>query len=176
MAALNKPAMLIRPECPADAQRIRDLTTRAFNGMPYSDGSEPGIIDALRRTEALTLSLVAEVDGVLVGQITFSPVTIDGRHDHWFGLGPVSVDPRRQKAGIGSALINEGLKRMKETGAKGIVLVGDPLYYQRFGFEGAVGLSYAGIDPHYVQRIVMALPDRQGTVRYTDAFEDAAAG
>ncbi len=88
--------MIIRKETIEDIASIRELTKRAFEPMPYSNGTEPIIIEALRQDGELTLSLVAEDHGVIVGQITFSPVTIDGEHDGWFGLGPVSVEPEKQ--------------------------------------------------------------------------------
>ncbi|MEO1657972.1 MAG: N-acetyltransferase [Pseudomonadota bacterium] len=166
----------IRPETHGDAEAITTLTERAFASMPYSDGSEPRIIAALRAAGELTLSLVAISEGKLLGQITFSPVTVDGLHDQWFGLGPVSVAPEHQRSGVGSALINEGLAQMKSAGAKGIVLVGDPAYYGRFGFEGDVGLIYPGVESRYVQGLTIVPPERQGTVRYSDAFEKAARG
>jgi putative acetyltransferase len=120
--------MIIRPETDKDIEPIRRLTERAFEPMPYSHGTEPAIIEALRQQGQLTLSLVAEDDGKVVGQITFSPVTIDGDHDGWFGLGPVSVLPEEQGQYIGSQLVNAGLKALKQNGAKGCVLVGSPDY------------------------------------------------
>lgn len=144
--------------------------------MPYSDGSEPRIIDALREAGELTLSLVAEQDEKLLGQITFSPVSIDGVHGQWFGLGPVAVEPDKQGAGIGGALIREGLKRLQAGGAKGCVLVGDPNYYSRFGFQNNCGLTYGALDTNFVQKLVLAGPDRTGTLTYCDSFERAAAG
>ncbi|MEO1042198.1 MAG: N-acetyltransferase [Pseudomonadota bacterium] len=166
--------MIIRAEQTGEQAIIHALTARAFATMPFSNGSEPRIIDALRRSGDLTLSLVAAEGAEIVGQITFSPVTIDGVQNAWFGLGPVSVDPDRQRTGIGSQLIRQGLTEMTSLGAHGIVLVGDPAYYSRFGFEGDVGLSYPGVEPRYVQRLVISPPDRQGTVRYADAFEASA--
>lgn len=144
--------------------------------MPYSDGSEPRIIDALREAGELTLSLVAEQDNKLLGQITFSPVSIDGVHGQWFGLGPVAVEPECQSKGIGGALIREGLDRLKTIEAKGCVLVGNPEYYSRFGFENHCGLIYGDLDTAYIQKLVLTGPDRTGTLTYCDSFERAAAG
>ena len=172
----EKAEMIIRTETPADLTAIRALSARAFAPMPYSDGSEPRIIDALREAGELTLSLVAEQDNKLLGQITFSPVSIDGAHDQWFGLGPVAVEPERQSTGIGGALIREGLDRLKTMEAKGCVLVGNPDYYSRFGFKNHCGLTYADLDTAYIQKLVLAGPDRTGTLTYCDSFERAAAG
>ena len=103
------------------------------------------IINALRAAGALTISLVAEVGGKVVGHIAFSPVTIsDGSHD-WYGVGPVSVLPEFQKQGIGKSLIQEGLSLLKAAGAKGCVLVGDPRYYERFGFRNLPDLILDGV-------------------------------
>lgn len=166
--------MIIRPEIPADHAAIHDLTARAFAPMPYSNGSEPRVIEALRQSGDLTLSLVAFETNTVLGQITFSPVTIEGVHDHWFGLGPVAVEPDRQSEGIGGKLIREGLNHLEEMGAKGCVLVGNPAYYSRFGFEGDVGLVYSGLDPVLIQRLTFSGDARQGKLLYSPAFERAA--
>ena len=162
--------MIIRKETPFDAPIIADLTARAFADVPYSDGSEPRIIDALRADGDLRLSLIAEVEGAIAGQITFSPVTIDLVERGWMGLGPVSVDPARQKQGIGSALIIEGLSQIKTLGAEGCVLVGDPAYYSRFGFKGDSGLQYGELDPAFVQQLPFDGKLRSGRVEYASGF------
>ena len=164
--------MIIREETPSDITRITELTAAAFAAVPYSDGSEPHIINALRKAGDLTLSLVAEKDGQVLGQVTFSPVTIETAHDQWFGLGPVSVDPAHQGKGIGADLIREGLSQMRARGAKGCVLVGDPNYYQRFGFKGDSGLSYAGLEPRFVQQLRFEGGLKSGAVEYAPAFLD----
>ena len=83
--------VLIRPERPDDVDAIDRLTVDAFEPQSFSDGSEAPIIRSLRASGDLTLSLVAEDEGDVVGHVAFSPVTIDGSHDGWFGLGPISV-------------------------------------------------------------------------------------
>lgn len=168
--------MLIRDEAQGDASAIHALTARAFSAMPFSDGSEPAIVAALRAQGELSLSLVATDGEQLVGQITFSPVTVDGVHDGWFGLGPVSVQPDRQRSGIGSALIRAGLERLEAMNAKACVLVGNPDYYSRFGFEANVGLIYGDVPAEYIQRLVLAGTAKRGTLQYSPAFELAAAG
>ncbi|MEM7661172.1 MAG: N-acetyltransferase [Pseudomonadota bacterium] len=165
--------MMLRDETPADVDAISTLTTKAFSSQPHSSGTEAQIIDALRAEGDLTLSLVAVDQGVIVGQITFSPVAISGAHDDWFGLGPVSVQPERQGKGIGASLVLEGLDRLRQIGAKGCVLVGDPAYYGRFGFSGNCGLVYGDLDPIYVQGLVLSPPARTGTIQYADAFQGA---
>lgn len=168
--------MLIRDETPADHAAIDHITARAFAPMPFSNQTEPVIIQALRASGDLTLSLVAEDGGKLLGQITFSPVKIGGAHDGWFGLGPVAVEPERQGQGIGSTLIRAGLERLIAQGAKGCVLVGNPDYYGRFGFENHCGLGYGDLDTAYVQKRVLAGPDKNGALTYCESFERAASG
>jgi putative acetyltransferase len=99
----------IRPEVPADHRAIYDLTKRAFAAMPYAGGDEQELIDQLREAGALALSLVAEKDGKLVGQITFSPAFAANGSSGWYALGPVSVDPELKHQGIGSQLIRAGI-------------------------------------------------------------------
>jgi len=168
--------MLIRDETSTDHAAVDGITARAFAPMPYSNGTEPAIIKALRASGDLTLSLVAEDGDTLIGQITFSPVKINGEHDGWFGLGPVAVEPERQGQGIGGALIRAGLERLAALGAKGCVLVGNPDYYRRFGFQNHCGLSYNGLDTAYVQKRVLAGPDKTGPLAYCQSFERATAG
>ena len=147
--------MKIRPETPQDINTIKQVTIAAFDGKPYSQQTEHFIVNGLRETGAMTISLVAEMDGKVVGHVAFSVVTINGEDQGWYGLGPVSVLPELQKQGIGSKLIRKGLSLIREKGAKGCVLEGDPAYYQRFGFKAYPGLVYEGSPaPEYF----MALP------------------
>ncbi len=125
----------IRPERVEDIESIRDVTEQAFRGRPYAGGDEQDVIERLRNADALTLSLVALSDGVLVGHIAFSPATLSSGSKPWFALGPVSVLPSRQGEGIGTALIEQGLSKIKALGALGCILTGNPDYYRRFGFE-----------------------------------------
>ncbi|MFT4038892.1 MAG: N-acetyltransferase, partial [Thermomicrobiales bacterium] len=154
--------MNIRPEVPADTAAIRTLTTAAFTGKPYSDGTEAAIVDALRAANALAISLVVEDAGAVVGHVAFSPVTIDGQPGIWYGLGPVSVMPGRQRQGIGSALIREGLAQLRARGAGGCLLLGDPAYYGRFGFAADPALRYGAVDPRYFQMLRFSGDDPTG--------------
>lgn len=162
--------MNIRKESVADIDAIYRLTARAFAPMPFSEGTEPDIINALRKDGNLTLSLIAEENGVIIGQITFSPVTINGEHEDWFGLGPVSVSPERQGQYIGSALINAGLDWLRNKKANGCALIGNPDYYCRFGFRKNMGLSYGDLDNNFVQKLVLAGPDKDGELEFCSAF------
>ena len=162
--------MFIRNERPSDVETIHSMTVFAFQTVPYGDGSEGRVIDALRDADALTLSLVAEEDGHIIGQITVSPVTIDGRAGPWFGLGPVAVLPARKYQGTGSALIREGLARLKAEGAEVCVLLGDPAYYSRFGFEHDPELLCTEGQPEAFQRLVLSGAAPTGTVAFHAAF------
>jgi len=165
----------IRQEQAGDEDAIRELTAAAFEPKPFSNGTEPAIIDSLRASGDLTLSLVAEQDGEIVGQITFSPVSIVAAEGAWFGLGPVAVAPARQGEGIGGALIREGLSRIRQMGAAGSVLTGDPAYYARFGFKGDCGLIYSDVPSKYVQALAFDGDLPSGKLTFSDTFEAAAA-
>lgn len=163
--------MIIRQETPADIEAITEITKLAFENHPYSRNTEQFIIRALRTAGVLTISLVAEIDGVVVGHIAFSPVTFTDGSENWYGLGPVSVVPKRQRQGIGSGLVNEGLRRLKNLGAEGCVLVGDPGYYERFGFRSPDGLQHEGVP----QENFLALPFGGGIPRGVVQFHPAFA-
>lgn len=135
----------IRSETSADVSAIAEVTVAAFKTLAISNGTEQFIIAALRAAKALTVSLVADVDGRVVGHVAFSPVTISDGCPNWYGLGPVSVLPEYQRRGIGSALIQEGISRLKARDALGCCLVGHPEYYRRFGFQNIPGLVCEGV-------------------------------
>ncbi len=160
----------IRDERAADANAIRAMVERAFAGHHHSDGTEPEIVDRLRRDRTPMLSLVADESGSLVGHIAFSPVSIGDGSRGWFGLGPLSVEPARQNAGIGSALCRAGLERLRTDGAKGCVVLGEPGYYARFGFEHDPGLTFPGVPQEYFQRLVFDGRAPAGEVSYAAAF------
>ena len=162
--------MEIRDERPADAAAIHDVTATAFATAPHSDGTEAAIVDRLRAAGALTLSLVAEDGGAIVGHVAFSPILIDRVGERWFGLGPVSVAPGRQRQGIGSALIVEGLARLRAEQAKGCVVLGDPVYYRRFGFAPDAALQFPGLPPEYFQCLAFDGARPAGIVSYHAAF------
>lgn len=162
--------MIIRKERPGDEVAIHSVTNAAFADQAHASGTEARIVDALRADGDLTLSLVAELNGEIIGQISFSPVAIDGAHSGWFGLGPVSVHPDHQHVGVGSALIRQGLERLASSGAAGCALIGSPDYYSRFGFFSDGQLGYGDVPAPYVQRVVLAGPDRVGDLVYGVAF------
>ena len=159
----------IEPERESDFAVIREITAAAFDGKAYSDGTEAGLPDALRKSGDLALSLVARERGDVVGHVALSPVTIGGV-EGWFGLGPIAVRPDRQRDGIGSALIGHALDWLKQQGAAGCVLVGDPRYYSRFGFFSDGAVTYGDLEARFVQRIVLTGPDATGEVVFAPAF------
>jgi putative acetyltransferase len=162
--------MILRKETVADIKAITEVTIAAFKNHPISNHTEQFIINALRVAEALTISLVAEIDGCVVGHIAFSPVIISDGTKDWYGLGPVSVLPDYQKQGIGKSLINKGLSFLKDMGGKGCALVGDPNYYKRFGFKNYPELIHDGVP----QNVFLALPFNekvpQGTIVFHEGF------
>jgi len=161
---------MIRPETPADADAIAALTTAAFLNAPHTSHTEAFIVNALRRAGAMSLSLVAEQGGELVGHVATSPVVIaDGTPD-WHGVGPVSVLPVRPGPGIGSALMQAALQALREQGAAGIMLVGDPGYYRRFGFRNEAQLVYPDIPPEYFMVLPFTDTLPRGTVLFHEAF------
>ena len=163
------PELLIRPETNADIEPITMVTISAFKTLEISQQTEHFIIEALRRAGALILSLVAELDGRVIGHIAFSPVSISDGTGDWYGLGPVSVHPEYQRRGIGRALILEGLSRLRSLKARGCCLVGHPDYYRQFGFENIPDLMVEGVPPE----VFFALPFDGHTPNGTVAFHEA---
>ncbi|MEW6426887.1 MAG: N-acetyltransferase [Thermodesulfobacteriota bacterium] len=139
------PKLVIKNETIADADAIAAVTVAAFRSLAVSRQTEQYIIAALRKAGALTVSLVAELDGRVVGHIAFSPVDISDGSPGWYGLGPLSVVPEHQWQGIGTALVRQGLSRLAGLGARGCCVVGHPQYYPRFGFRNVPGLVLAGV-------------------------------
>lgn len=162
--------LIIRDEEISDAQAIYDLTAIAFKPMAYSDGTEAPLVGQLREDGDLTISLVATCDEKVIGHVAFSPVMINNIHDHWYGLGPISVHPDVQKQGIGSQLIKEGFTRLKALGAKGCALIGDPKYYKRFGFQNDGKLSYANVPKEAVMWIGFDNEPQEGNLKFSPAF------
>ena len=127
--------IVIRRETDADVGMIGEVTIAAFKTLEISNHTEQFIIALLRADKALTVSLVAEMDGRIIGHIAFFPVSISDGTRNWYGLGPVSVLPEHQRKGIGTSLIREGLSQLKNLNAQGCCLVGHPDYYKKLGFK-----------------------------------------
>lgn len=168
--------MEIRVEHATEAAAIDRVTIAAFREAPHSSGTEARIIEGLRTAGALTVSLVAAEAGEIIGHVAFSPVTIAivpgaAAPGAWYGLGPVAVRPDRQGQGVGQALIAAGIRQLHARQAAGCVVLGDPNYYRRFGFESDPALTYGGKPSPYFQRLVIGGPPLQGEVAYHSAFE-----
>jgi len=161
--------MIIRKENQSDSAAITDITKAAFENHPFGNNTEQFIIHALRAADVLTVSLVAEMDGQLLGHIAFSPVTFSDGSENWYGLGPISVTPDYQKQGIGTKLVNQGLGMLKDLGAQGCILVGDPGFYERFGFKSCDRLKYEGVP----QANFLALPFSNSTPTGQAKFHQA---
>lgn len=166
--------MHIRPETPADADAVADVIERAFAPEQFSSRTEQFIVGALRKAGALAVSLVAENEKAIVGHVAFSPATIASGEGHWYGLGPLAVDPSFQFRGIGSALVVAGIERLRIASAAGCVVLGEPAYYSRFGFQRIDGLVYPGPPPEYFMALVLAGAVPQGEVSYHAAFGSEA--
>lgn len=173
--------MHIRDERPGnqqDSRAILHIEYTAFKGHPmHAPGAEPTehlIPGLLRASGDLTLSLLAEEDGAPVGHVALSPAVVGKDRAGWYLLGPVGVLPPMQGRGIGSALIREALRSMRDAGALGVVLVGDPGYYVRLGFACVPGLHYPGVPDQYV--LAVRFGDRlpQGSIIAHAAFAEPA--
>jgi len=163
--------MIIRNEKPSDIEVITEVTKTAFEDHSFSQQTEHFIIRDLRKAAALTLSLVAEVDGRVVGHIAFSPVTVSDGTTNWYGLGPVSVLPEYQGCRIGTKMVNEGLAFLKSMGCKGCALVGLPTYYNRFGFINHPQLIHEDIPQEIFVTKPLGGRVPNGAVEFHQAFK-----
>ncbi|WP_321946357.1 N-acetyltransferase [Paraburkholderia sp. J10-1] len=161
----------IREETPADHAAIHALTETAFRHAPHTSHTEQRIVDALREAGALAISLVAEDGGEIVGHVAVSPVALSDGSTGWFGLGPISVAPARQKQGIGAMLMKLALDALRARGAAGCVVLGDPAYYARFGFVPEATLVLPGVPAEYFQAIALCGEVPAANVHYHTAFE-----
>lgn len=161
---------IIREETTFDIADIEALTVAAFLKAQHSSHTEHFIINALRKTNQLALSLVVELDKKLIGHVAISPVQITDGTKGWFGLGPISVLPSYQNQGFGSNLMEAALKKLKAQGAFGCVLLGDPKYYARFGFEANPQLILADVPPAYFLAIDFKGTAPRGFVTYHESF------
>lgn len=164
-------AVTIRPEAPADAAAIHAVTRAAFATAAHASGTEQHIVDALRAAGQLTISLVADEAGVVVGHVAISPVTLSDGARGWYGLGPVSVHPDRQRAGIGVQLVERALDLLRQRSPAGCVVLGDPAYYGRFGFRADPALALPGVPPEVFQALTFDGATPRATVAYHAGFE-----
>lgn len=161
----------IRHEQPADVQAIEQVTEAAFKQAEHSSHTEHFIVNALRDAGALSVSLVALRDGVIVGHVAASPVLINGRDLNVYGLAPVSVHPDYQQQGIGSALVRQLLAEVEGLAATACVVLGEPRYYRRFGFQADARLVLPGVPAEYFQVLSFADGVPEGEVTFHAAFD-----
>jgi putative acetyltransferase len=167
--------MLVRTEEERDADAVYAVNTAAFE-TPL----EANLVDTLRQKAQPLISFVAEDDGVIVGHILFSPVSLTGHSDvRIMGLGPMAVAPNHQRKGIGSALVRAGLDRCKQLGFGAVVVLGHAEYYPRFGFlpSSRFGMGCEYDVPEEVFMVVELQPGylhgMAGTIKYHAAFGNA---
>ncbi|HEX3395907.1 MAG TPA: N-acetyltransferase, partial [Steroidobacteraceae bacterium] len=167
MKPRNEPMCItIRDETSADAETIAAVTVSAFSSAPHAGHTEQHIVNGLRTAGKLAVSLVAEADGIIIGHVAVSPVSISDGAPGWFGLGPISVLPQHQRHGIGSQLMREALRILRGRGASGCVVLGEPRYYSRFGFHADPNLILPGVPPEYFQAISFNSSKPRGSVTY----------
>src|SRR5215813_391217 len=151
---------------------------RRVNELAFGQTMEADLVDALRTNAHPHISLVAVVGGRIVGHIFFSPVSIESENSIFtaIGLAPMSVLPEFQNQGIGSRLVDEGLKKCRELGHSIVVVLGHPNYYPRFGFIPAhlkgIRSEYDVPDDTFMMLELNenALAGRSGLVRYHPEF------
>jgi putative acetyltransferase len=163
-------AVTIRPATSGDREAIARLVTAAF-GQPH----EAGLVAALAAAGYRRVELVAEAGGEVLGHVLFSELARPGAGDGMLALAPLAVAPAHQRRGLGGALVRRGIEAARAAGYRAVLVVGDPDYYTRFGFDAgaarSLGCAYAG--PH-----LMALylhPQRgplSGDVVYPPPFAD----
>ena len=164
--------MIIRDERPVDVDSIRAVNLTAFETSTEAD-----LVDALRRRATPLISLVAEDGANVVGHILFSPVTLASEPGlTLMGLAPMAVVPSRQRQGVGSSLVREGLDRCRQVNAAGVVVLGHPEYYPRFGFLPAARL-FLRCEYDVPEEVFMVRELREGavcglsgTIRYHSVF------
>ena len=171
MSSANLAQLLIRDEQTLDIPAIHEVTIAAFKTLAVSNQTEQFIVMALRAANALTVSLVAELNGQVVGHIAFSPISLEEGTTGWYGLGPVSVLPDYQRQGIGKALIQAGLTRLKTLHAQGCCLVGHPEYYAQFGFKNTPELRLEGVPSEYFFALTFNGAMPKGKVTFHEAFQ-----
>ena len=160
----------IREEQQRDFADIEALIAAAFLNATHSSHTEQFIVNALRSSKQLAVSLVADKDEQIIGHVAVSPVVISDGTSGWYGLGPIAVAPEYQHQGLGAQLMNRALGELRDRGAAGCVVLGDPSYYGRFGFKAEPSLVFPGVPAEYFQAISFtgALPS--GMVSYHESF------
>lgn len=167
---MNHSEYAVRPESPGDIGSIRDVHRRAFGR-----DDEAALVDALRDGGFARLSLVAELDDQVVGHVLFTRmyVVAEASRIATIALAPLAVLPEYQRRGIGAQLVNTGLARLSPLGESSVLVVGDPAYYGRFGFNSRLARSIASPFPEHLMALELtpgAMRDVVGRVEYPEPF------
>jgi len=164
--------MIIREEEESDLPAIRTLNRRAFGG-----DYEAQLIDKLRAAHLVVASLVALDGNEVIGHLLFSslPVEIDGRDVNAVALAPMAVSPDRQRQGIGSRLVIEGLALLRKKRVESVIVLGHTAFYARFGFSPLLTQKLASpfqgmAEFMALELVVGSLAGQTGSVKYPDAF------
>lgn len=162
--------LVIRPAEPADRAGIRDVELQAF-GQP----AEADLVEALVAGGDPVLELVATQEGEIVGHILFSRLFVENGPDRFpaVALAPLSVKPKRQDSGIGTALVEAAHALLKDAGETLSVVLGEPSYYGRFGYahERAAGFA-SDYQCEALQALAWADAPASGRLVYARAFSD----
>jgi putative acetyltransferase len=155
----------VRDESPRDWKAVCQVVASAFGRS-----AEAELVKELREAGGSVVSLVADEDGQIVGHVLLSKMDASFPA---LALAPVSVIPTRQRSGIGSALVRRAVSRARSDGWAAIFVLGDPSYYERFGFdrEAAVGFTSPYAGRHFmVLKLLPSLPATTGELRHAPAF------
>jgi putative acetyltransferase len=196
-STISSPNVCLRPEQPGDAEAVRQINVSAFDTKAEAD-----LVDALRAAGGITLSAVTVsggagpagetvtapsrspmfvdevIGGEVVGHVLFSPVTVSTEKAEvsLLALGPVAVLPSKQRQGIGTLMISGCLEYLRSRGHRGVVVVGEPAYYRRFGFIQAsrwgLACELEVPDENFMAMALTpgVLAGVSGTVRYRPEF------
>ena len=156
----------IRTAGTGDFDAVKRVISAAF-----AQTDEARLVDMLRATGDARIDFVATDKGVILGHVMFSEMR---RPENWLGLAPIAVAPERQRSGVGAALIQAGLEQAGRESWGGVIVLGEPAYYERFGFSVEAAARF---DSDYPSEYLMALELRKGALaksggvaRYARAF------
>ena len=157
--------IVVRDESPRDWKAVYQVVSSAFGQL-----AEAELVKELREAGDSVVSLVADEDGQIIGHVLLSKMDAPFPA---LALAPVSVVPIRQRSGIGSALIKRAVNRAGSKGWAAIFVLGDPNYYERFGFdrEAAAGFTSPYAGGHFmVLKLLPSLTTTTGELCHAPAF------
>lgn len=163
-------AWTVRPETEGDEGSIGEVIAAAFADASHTDGDEAALVERLRAAGDLALSLVAEDEEGIIGHIAFSPLTVGGSSEGWMQLAPLSVVKQWRGEGVARSLIVRGIAELRERGAGGIGVLGEPALYEKFGFGEAPGMILPADQQPFYRALVLHGERPRGEVRYAEGF------